>query len=145
MCYFLQQFFIGEVFVLDDGGEVDLDLGNYERFLELRLTRDNNITTGKIYCHVIQKERHGDYLGKTVQIVPHITDAIAEWVQRVAATPVDGSNRRPDVCIVEVSDGFTRISDLSLGLGLGLSLSLIFIKINDTSNTNQNLARRNSW
>ena len=58
---------IGEVFVLDDGGEVDLDLGNYERFLDVSLSRDNNITTGKIYQHVIQKERKGDYLGKTVQ------------------------------------------------------------------------------
>ena len=57
----------GEVFVLDDGGEVDLDLGNYERFLDVTLTKDNNITTGKIYQHVIQKERRGDYLGKTVQ------------------------------------------------------------------------------
>ena len=57
----------GEVFVLDDGGEVDLDLGNYERFLDITLHRDNNITTGKIYSHVIQKERKGDYLGKTVQ------------------------------------------------------------------------------
>jgi CTP synthase len=57
----------GEVFVLDDGGEVDLDLGNYERFLDITLHRDNNITTGKIYQHVISKERMGDYLGKTVQ------------------------------------------------------------------------------
>ena len=59
--------FAGEVFVLDDGGEVDLDLGNYERFLDIRLTRDNNLTTGKIYQSVINKERRGDYLGKTVQ------------------------------------------------------------------------------
>lgn len=59
--------FVGEVFVLDDGGEVDLDLGNYERFLDVTLHRDNNITTGKIYQHVINKERRGDYLGKTVQ------------------------------------------------------------------------------
>jgi len=58
---------LGEVFVLDDGGEVDLDLGNYERFLDITLHRDNNITTGKIYQHVIEKERKGDYLGKTVQ------------------------------------------------------------------------------
>ncbi|MGI4370268.1 CTP synthetase, partial [Klebsiella pneumoniae] len=63
----------GEVFVLDDGGEVDLDLGNYERFLDIKLMRDNNITTGKIYQSVINKERKGDYLGKTVQVVPHIT------------------------------------------------------------------------
>lgn len=60
-------FVLGEVFVLDDGGEVDLDLGNYERFLDVTLKRDNNITTGKIYQHVIQRERNGDYLGKTVQ------------------------------------------------------------------------------
>lgn len=60
-------FRLGEVFVLDDGGEVDLDLGNYERFLDIRLTKDNNLTTGKIYQSVINKERRGDYLGKTVQ------------------------------------------------------------------------------
>lgn len=60
-------FAVGEVFVLDDGGEVDLDLGNYERFLDVTLHKDNNITTGKIYLHVINKERRGDYLGKTVQ------------------------------------------------------------------------------
>uniref|UniRef100_A0A4W6C5F2 CTP synthase n=1 Tax=Lates calcarifer TaxID=8187 RepID=A0A4W6C5F2_LATCA len=83
----------GEVFVLDDGGEVDLDLGNYERFLDIRLTKDNNLTTGKIYQSVINKERRGDYLGKTVQVVPHITDAIQEWVVKQATVPVDD-----DVC-----------------------------------------------
>jgi CTP synthase len=62
----------GEVFVLDDGGETDLDLGNYERFLNVHLSQDHNLTTGKIYRHVILKERRGDYLGKTVQVVPHI-------------------------------------------------------------------------
>ncbi|CAG9540216.1 unnamed protein product [Cercopithifilaria johnstoni] len=87
----------GEVFVLDDGGEVDLDLGNYERFLNIRLTRDNNITTGKIYQQVIERERRGDYLGKTVQTIPHITSAIIEWVERVAAIPVDGTNQRPQL------------------------------------------------
>ncbi len=66
----------GEVFVLNDGAEVDLDLGNYERFMNLTLTRDHNITTGKIYQRVISAERKGDYLGKTVQVVPHVTDAI---------------------------------------------------------------------
>ncbi|KAH9504718.1 CTP synthase 1 [Bulinus truncatus] len=91
----------GEVFVLDDGGEVDLDLGNYERFLDVTLTRDNNITTGKIYQQVISKERKGDYLGKTVQVVPHITNSIQDWVTRVAETPVDG-NERADVCIIEL-------------------------------------------
>lgn len=65
--FFFTFFFSGEVFVLNDGGEVDLDLGNYERFLDINLYKDNNITTGKIYQHVIHKERHGDYLGKTVQ------------------------------------------------------------------------------
>lgn len=93
----------GEVFVLDDGGEVDLDFGNYERFLNLRFNRDNNITTGKIYQAVIGAERQGKYLGKTVQIVPHVTDAIIDWVERVAAVPVDGSNDTPDVCVIEVS------------------------------------------
>lgn len=91
----------GEVFVLDDGGEVDLDLGNYERFLDVTLHRDNNITTGKIYKEVIEKEREGKYLGKTVQVVPHITDAIQEWVERVAQQPVNG-NVKPEVCIVEL-------------------------------------------
>ncbi|KAJ3113594.1 CTP synthase ura7 [Phlyctochytrium bullatum] len=95
----------GEVFVLDDGGEVDLDLGNYERFLDVTLTRDNNITTGKIYQSVIERERKGDYLGKTVQVVPHITDAIQDWVERVAKIPVDDSGEEPDVCIVEFRVG----------------------------------------
>jgi CTP synthase len=92
----------GEVFVLSDGGEVDLDLGNYERYLNITLTRDNNITTGKIYQHVINRERKGDYLGKTVQVVPHITDAIQEWIQRVSRIPVDDSGEEPDVCIIEL-------------------------------------------
>ena len=73
----------GEVFVLDDGGEVDLDPGNYERFLDVCLTRENNITTGKVYDNVIQKERRGDYLGKTVQVIPHITNEIQDWIERV--------------------------------------------------------------
>ncbi|KAJ2988774.1 CTP synthase 2, partial [Globomyces sp. JEL0801] len=92
----------GEVFVLDDGGEVDLDLGNYERFLDIILTRDNNITTGKIYNSVIQKERRGDYLGKTVQVVPHITNEIQEWVERVSVVPVDESGETPQICIIEL-------------------------------------------
>uniref|UniRef100_H2S608 CTP synthase n=1 Tax=Takifugu rubripes TaxID=31033 RepID=H2S608_TAKRU len=92
----------GEVFVLDDGGEVDLDLGNYERFLDIRLTRDNNLTTGKIYQSVISKERKGDYLGKTVQVVPHITDAIQEWVMKQARVSVDDDGIEPEVCIIEL-------------------------------------------
>ncbi|KAI8878403.1 CTP synthase, partial [Backusella circina FSU 941] len=92
----------GEVFVLNDGGEVDLDLGNYERFLDVELSRINNITTGKIYREVIEKERKGDYLGKTVQVVPHITDAIQSWIERVANLPTDNSGEKPDVCIIEL-------------------------------------------
>lgn len=92
----------GEVYVLDDGGEADLDLGNYERYLDVTLARDNNITTGKIYREVIEKERRGDYLGKTVQIVPHLTNAIQDWIERVAQRPVDDSGNSPDVCIIEL-------------------------------------------
>lgn len=92
----------GECFVLNDGGEVDLDLGNYERYLNITLTKDHNITTGKIYSHVIEKERKGDYLGKTVQVVPHITDAIQTWIERVAKIPVDESGLEPEVCIIEL-------------------------------------------
>ncbi|KAG6749818.1 CTP synthase [Populus alba x Populus x berolinensis] len=92
----------GEVFVLDDGGEVDLDLGNYERFLDVTLTKDNNITTGKIFQSVIEKERRGDYLGKTVQVVPHITDAIKDWIESVSAIPVDGKDGPADVCVIEL-------------------------------------------
>ena len=74
----------GEVYVLDDGSETDLDLGNYERFMDLRLTGEHNITTGKVYRTVIENERRGDYLGKTVQIIPHITDEIKRRITTVA-------------------------------------------------------------
>ena len=84
----------GEVYVLKDGGEVDLDLGNYERFLDIDMTFDHNVTTGKVYQHVIENERAGEYLGKTVQIIPHITDDIKRRVREAAV----GS----DICIVEV-------------------------------------------
>jgi CTP synthase len=92
----------GEVFVLDDGGEVDLDLGNYERFLDINLGKNNNLTTGKIYSKVIEAERRGDYLGKTVQVIPHITDAIQDWIEDVAHVPADGSGDSPDACIIEL-------------------------------------------
>ena len=92
----------GECFVLNDGGETDLDLGNYERYLNVTLTKDHNITTGKIYSHVIAKERKGDYLGKTVQIVPHLTNAIQDWIERVSRIPVDDTGLEPDVCIIEL-------------------------------------------
>ncbi|XP_044509737.1 CTP synthase-like isoform X2 [Mangifera indica] len=109
----------GEVFVLDDGGEVDLDLGNYERFLDIKLTRDNNITTGKIYQHVINKERRGDYLGKTVQVVPHVTDAIQEWIERVAKIPVDGKEGPADVCVIELGGTIGDIESMPFIEALG--------------------------
>ena len=94
----------GEVFVLDDGGESDLDLGNYERFLDVTLASDNNITTGKVYNSVIRKERRGDFLGKTVQVVPHVSDSIQQWIESVARRPVSSSLycNSPDVCVVEL-------------------------------------------
>ncbi|GAB4841590.1 CTP synthase 1 [Ancistrocladus abbreviatus] len=109
----------GEVFVLDDGGEVDLDLGNYERFLDIKLTRENNITTGKIYQSVIQKERKGDYLGKTVQVVPHVTDAIQEWIKRVALIPVDGKEGPADVCVIELGGTIGDIESMPFIEALG--------------------------
>lgn len=109
----------GEVYVLDDGGEVDLDLGNYERFLNLTLTRDNNITTGKIYQSVIEKERRGDYLGQTVQVVPHITDAIQDWIERAAAIPVDGKDGPADVCVIELGGTIGDIESMPFIEALG--------------------------
>ncbi len=79
----------GEVYVLDDGSETDLDLGHYERFTNAPLTRDCNYTTGKIYLSVIEKERHGDYLGRTVQVIPHVTDEIKAAVRKLATDDVD--------------------------------------------------------
>ena len=79
----------GEVYVLDDGAETDLDLGHYERFTNAPMSRDCNFTTGKIYQSVIQKERRGDYLGKTVQVIPHITDEIKAAVRKLATEDVD--------------------------------------------------------
>jgi len=86
----------GEVFVTDDGAETDLDLGHYERFTHARLSQGNNWTTGRIYLSVIEKERKGDYLGKTIQVIPHITDEIKRAVRAVA------EKDEPDVVIVEI-------------------------------------------
>jgi CTP synthase len=86
----------GEVYVTDDGAETDLDLGHYERFTNAKLSKDNNITTGKVYHSVISKERKGDYLGKTVQIIPHITNEIKDSIKRASA------NQNIDVVIVEI-------------------------------------------
>src|SRR5262249_27422377 len=79
----------GEVYVLDDGAETDLDLGHYERFTHAKLTRDCNYTTGQIYQSVIDKERRGEYLGKTVQVIPHVTDEIKAAVRKLIADDVD--------------------------------------------------------
>src|SRR5512137_1002188 len=84
----------GEVFVTDDGAETDLDLGHYERFTSTRMSRGNNLTTGQVYFSVITKERRGDYLGKTVQVIPHITNEIKDYIR--------GTAEGYDVAIVEI-------------------------------------------
>ncbi len=89
----------GEVFVTDDGAETDLDLGHYERFISTKMRKANNFTTGQIYKSVLHKERRGDYLGKTVQVIPHITNEIQAFVERGAASATCGE---PDVAIVEI-------------------------------------------
>ena len=86
----------GEVFVTDDGAETDLDLGHYERFVDINLSANSSITTGKVYDAVIRKERRGDYLGQTVQVIPHITNEIKERIRIVAETD------QADVIIVEI-------------------------------------------
>ena len=86
----------GEVFVTDDGAETDLDLGHYERFIDINLNKYSNVTTGKIYSEVLRKERRGEYLGATVQVIPHITDALKEKIKRAALTTDS------DVIITEV-------------------------------------------
>lgn len=86
----------GEVFVTEDGAETDLDLGHYERFIDINLSKNSNVTTGKIYWSVISKERKGDYLGATVQVIPHITNEIKERAYRAAA------ESNPDVVITEI-------------------------------------------
>jgi len=86
----------GEVYVTEDGAEADLDLGHYERFIRVQMTKFNNVTTGQVYNTVISKERHGDYLGKTIQVIPHITNEIKERIKKVAQVSV------ADIVIIEV-------------------------------------------
>src|SRR5690625_4665380 len=86
----------GEVFVAEDGAEADLDLGHYERFININLNKYSNITTGKVYSSVIKKERRGDYLGATVQVIPNITNEIKEQVYRA------GELTKADVVITEI-------------------------------------------
>ena len=96
----------GEVFVTDDGAETDLDLGHYERFIDEDLNKYSNLTTGKVYSNVLEKERHGDYLGKTVQVIPHITYEIKSFIYNV------GEKTNADVVItlevVLLADGDVR-------------------------------------
>src|SRR5574338_935455 len=89
----------GEVFVTEDGAETDLDLGHYERFQSSRMRRWNNFTTGQIYESVIKKERRGEYLGRTVQVIPHITNEIQAFIERGAGV---GTDEAAQVAIVEI-------------------------------------------
>ena len=86
----------GEVYVTEDGAETDLDIGHYERFIDVNLTKNSNVTTGKIYWSVIKKERQGDYHGGTVQVIPHITNEIKHRIKKVA------KDFNPDVVITEI-------------------------------------------
>jgi len=113
----------GEVFVTEDGAETDLDLGHYERFISAKMRKANNFTTGQIYDCVIRKERRGEYLGKTVQVIPHITNEIQAFVERGAAASHDGN---ADVAIVEIGGTVGDIESLpfleaarQMGLRLG--------------------------
>ncbi len=126
----------GEVFVTDDGAETDLDLGHYERFTRARLTRNNNSTTGKIYQTVIEKERRGDYLGKTVQVIPHITNEIKATIKRLADDV--------DVVIVEIGGTVGDIESLpfleairqmhnEVGKGNSIFVHLTLVPYIDTS------------
>src|SRR5882724_8470533 len=108
----------GEVFVTEDGAETDLDLGHYEHFLRGKTNRRSNVTTGQIYRNVIEKERRGDYLGSTVQVIPHITDEIQRCIQAAA----EGA----DICMVEIGGTVGGIESLpfieairQLGINLG--------------------------
>ncbi len=113
----------GEVFVTEDGAETDLDLGHYERFVSAKMRKANNFTTGQIYDSVIRKERRGEYLGKTVQVIPHITNEIQAFIERGAAASYEG---KADVAIVEIGGTVGDIESLpfleaarQMGLRLG--------------------------
>ena len=119
----------GEVFVLDDGSETDLDLGHYERFIDVDMTKNNNATAGQIYGTVLDRERRGEYLGETVQVIPHITDEIKNRIKTLNIP-----RKRYDVVIVEVGGTVGDIESLpfmeairQLSLEVGYHLSLIHI------------------
>jgi CTP synthase len=116
----------GEVFVTEDGAETDLDLGHYERFVSTSCTRNHNFTTGKIYESVIQKERRGDYLGATVQVIPHVTDEIKAAIRKIS----DGV----DIQICEIGGTVGDIESLpflgrSASSGSGRALDSLFIRL----------------
>jgi CTP synthase len=130
----------GEVFVTDDGAETDLDLGHYERFTTCRMSRQNNLTTGRVYEAVISKERRGEYLGATVQVIPHITDEIKSRVR--AAVELDPS--QPDVAILEVGGTVGDIESLPFleairqmkieaGVGNALSIHVTLVPYIETA------------
>src|SRR5690606_14174995 len=122
----------GEVYVTDDGAETDLDLGHYERFLDRSMSKANNTTTGQVYYEVITKERRGDYLGKTIQVIPHITDEIS---RRMTAL---GETGEYDVILIEIGGTVgdieslpfleaTRQLDMKLGRGNVLHIHLTYV------------------
>eukprot|EP00357_Protocruzia_adherens_P032317 CAMPEP_0115043766 /NCGR_PEP_ID=MMETSP0216-20121206/47073_1 /TAXON_ID=223996 /ORGANISM="Protocruzia adherens, Strain Boccale" /LENGTH=570 /DNA_ID=CAMNT_0002426167 /DNA_START=43 /DNA_END=1756 /DNA_ORIENTATION=+ len=124
----------GEVFVLEDGGECDLDLGNYERFLDIAPTCRHNLTTGKIFEHIIHQERKGSFLGKTVQIVPHLTDAIVNWILSTASTRVEHQYKHAEVLLLEIGGSvgdlesgfyYEALRQLSQALGEKFALGLV--------------------
>ncbi len=133
----------GEVYVTDDGAEADLDLGHYERFTSIRCSQRNNFTTGRIYQQVIDKERRGDYLGKTVQVIPHITDEIKQAIRHVS------EGKDVDVVIVEIGGTVGDIESLPFleairqfrkeagkGNAINVHLTLVpFIKASDELKT----------
>ena len=125
----------GETFVLDDGGETDLDLGNYERFLDITLSSKHNITSGKIYQEMVTRERRGDYLGKTVQIIPHGSDLVIELLESISEIQVDGTGEKPEMCLVEIGGTVGDIESLPFieaMTSFNPPASLLEIEINST-------------
>ena len=109
----------GEVYVTEDGAETDLDLGHYERFIDEDLNKYSNLTTGKVYSNVLEKERHGDYLGKTVQVIPHITNEIKSFIYNV------GEKTDADIVITEIGGRLAEKTAFSFMLHLFRTLRAV--------------------